>query len=165
VPRLRAAGELVRYPDLPEPFDPDPEVWLSVLREELAALEGERTVICHSLAVRLWLLFARDGAAAAAQRVLLVAPPCRDDIPAIRRFRPDGVMSEHVMRAAAQTRMVCAPDGDPYCPDTAPQVYGHLEVPTDLIEGGGHLNSDAGYGPWPALEAWALGKREDVAPR
>jgi predicted alpha/beta hydrolase family esterase len=128
-------------------------------------MSGERIVLCHSLGTRLWLLHAREGAADAAERVLLVAPPCADEIAAVARFRPDGVTAEDVRRAAGLTRMVCAPADDPYCAAGAPAVYGHLGIATDLIEGGGHLNTDAGYGPWPALEAWALGRRQDVAPR
>jgi predicted alpha/beta hydrolase family esterase len=119
-------------------------------------MEGERVVLCHSLACRLWLLHARDGAAAAAERVLLVAPPCRDDIPAVARFEPRGVVADDVRRAATLTRMLCS-DADPYCPAGAVSAYAHpLELDFELIPGGGHLNPDAGYGPWPAVEEWAL---------
>ena len=31
-----------------------------------------------------------------------------------------------------------------------------LELDYEVIAGGGHLNTDAGYGPWPDVEAWAL---------
>jgi predicted alpha/beta hydrolase family esterase len=155
----------VRYPDLPEPFDPQPADWLAVLAAELDAMDGERVVLCHSLGCRLWLLHASAGATDAAHRVLLVAPPCREDIPPVARFRPDGVSADDVRRAAGLTRMVCSPEGDPYCPDGAPNVYGELRITTDVIPGGGHLNPDAGYGAWPAVEQWALGEREDIGPR
>jgi predicted alpha/beta hydrolase family esterase len=48
--RLSAAGEFVRYPVLPDYDAPDLAEWLSVLRQELSALDGftERAVICHS---------------------------------------------------------------------------------------------------------------------
>jgi predicted alpha/beta hydrolase family esterase len=26
---------------------------------------------------------------------------------------------------------------------------------TDVLLGAGHINPEAGYGPWPAAEAWA----------
>jgi predicted alpha/beta hydrolase family esterase len=153
----------VRYPHLPEPFDPQPDEWLAALRPELAALEGERTVLCHSLACLLWLLHARAGGEPV-DRVLLVAPPCSGDVPAVVRFQPDGVTPEQVRAAAGSTRMVCAPDGDPYCPPGAPNVFGSLVTATDVIDGGGHLNTDAGYGPWPAVEQWAVGEREEIGP-
>ena len=35
-----------------------------------------------------------------------------------------------------------------------------LELVVDLLPGAGHLNVEAGYGPWPAMEAWALGEAD-----
>jgi predicted alpha/beta hydrolase family esterase len=154
--RLRERGERVRYPGLPDPFDPDPDTWRACLREELAALQGERVVLCHSLACRLWLLHARDNDGMAAERVLLVAPPCADEIEAVARFRPDGVSAAAVRRAAAQTLIVCS-DQDPYCSAGAVATYAEpLGVRYRLVPGAGHLNTDAGYGPWPWVEQWAL---------
>ena len=149
----------MRYPDLPEPFDPQPDEWLAALEPELAALDGERIVLCHSLGCLLWLLNARDGAKDAADRVLLVAPPCALDIEPIRRFWPKGVEAEHVRAAAGQTRMLCS-DADAYCPEGAASTFGiPLELDYEVIPGGGHLNTDAGYGPWPEVEEWALSGR------
>jgi predicted alpha/beta hydrolase family esterase len=48
-------------------------------------------------------------------------------------------------------RLVCS-DNDPYCPEGAANLYAG---PTDLLEGEGHINPDAGYGAWPAVEGWA----------
>ena len=155
----------MHYPELPHPFDPYPENWLSTLRNELDHLRGERIVLCHSLGTLLWLLHARSGAHGTAERVVLVAPPCTDEVEPVVRFRPDGVTPAQVQAAATTTRIVCAPSGDPYFPAGAPTVFGDLVPDLDLIDGGGHLNTDAGYGPWPAVEAWALGEREDVEAR
>jgi uncharacterized protein len=157
--RLGERGESVAYPDLPDPFDPQPDLWLAVLRSELAAMEGERIVLCHSLACRLWLLHAHAhvGSAHVAERVLLVAPPCVDNIEQVVRFDTFGVSGDDVRRAAPVTRMLCS-DADPYCPVGAVAVYGEpLELDYEVIPGGGHLNPDAGYGPWPEVEEWALG--------
>ena len=146
------------YPELPDPYDPRPDEWLAVLRDELAAMAGERIVLCHSLACLLWLLHARAHAAAgAAERVLLVAPPCTDAVEQVVRFHPDGVTGAQVRAAATSTRMLCS-DSDPYCPAGAASVFGKpLGLDYEVIEGGGHLNADAGYGPWPEVERWALG--------
>jgi serine hydrolase len=155
--RLRERGENVSYPDLPEPFDPHPEDWLAALEPELDAMTGERIVLCHSLACRLWLLHARAGATDVADRVLLVAPPCADDIEQVARFRPDGVGPGDVTRAAGTTLIVCS-DEDPYCAAGAVQTYAEpLAIEYELIPGAGHVNTDAGYGPWPWVETWALG--------
>ena len=85
-----------------------------------------------------------------------MAPACTDEIPAIVRFMPLGIDADRVRRAASVTRMLCS-DNDPYCPGGAAGVFGEpLELDYDVIAGGGHLNTDAGYGPWPEVERWAL---------
>jgi predicted alpha/beta hydrolase family esterase len=118
-------------------------------------MEGERIVLCHSLACLLWMLHARESGDRV-DRVLLVAPPCTEEVAPVVRFRPD--IDAQQMRAAAKTtRMLCS-DADPYCPAGAVAVFGEpLELDYDVIAGGGHLNPDAGFGPWPEVEAWALG--------
>jgi predicted alpha/beta hydrolase family esterase len=118
-------------------------------------MEDERIVLCHSLACLLWLLTAREGATDAADRVLLVAPPCTDEVEPVVRFRPDDVTSADVRRAAGYTEMFwSAPD--PYCPATAELAFPGLFEHSRRFPNGGHLNADAGYGPWPDVEAWAL---------
>lgn len=88
--------------------------------------------------------------------MLLVAPPCTDAVAAVVRFRPKGVTAAHVADAAAHTRMLCS-DADPYCPAGAAATFGDpLGLDYHVIPGGGHLNVDAGYGPFPAVEEWAL---------
>ena len=50
-------------------------------------------------------------------------------------------------------------DDDPYCPEGAAALYGEpLGLPVDLLDGAGHVNPDAGFGPWPAAEAWCYGE-------
>jgi hypothetical protein len=92
-----------------------------------------------------------------ADRVLLVAPPSAGaGMPEIEEFVPPPLDAEAVAIAARSTRMVCTPD-DPYCPGGAAALYAEpLGLPADEIPGGAHLNTDAGYGPWPAVEAWCL---------
>jgi uncharacterized protein len=150
--RLKADSERVAYPDLPDPDLPSPHAWRGVLDGELAALPaGDRIVICHSLACLLWLHHVAEGGAQA-DRLLLVAPPSQAaGLHEIDAFFP-------VPRPALQrgARLVCS-DDDPYCPEGADTLYaGPLGVPADVIAGGGHLNPEAGYGPWPAVEAWCL---------
>jgi hypothetical protein len=33
----------------------------------------------------------------------------------------------------------------------------------ELLPGAGHINVEAGYGPWPEMEAWCLGDRDALA--
>jgi predicted alpha/beta hydrolase family esterase len=114
-------------------------------------------VVCHSLACVLWLHHARRAAGPPVDRVLLVAPPsesvnCAD----LHGFFPLTVEPSDLGRAATGTRLVCS-DNDPYCPEGALRVYGEpLGIDTELIAGAGHINPEAGYGPWPEVERWCL---------
>ena len=102
-------------------------------------------MVCHSLACVLWLHHvAAEGAEA--ERVLLVAPPSPAGVPdVLSGFFPAPATEP------ANARLVCS-DDDPYCPEGAATLF---PGPADILPGQGHINPDAGYGPWPAVEAWA----------
>jgi predicted alpha/beta hydrolase family esterase len=164
--RLRRAGETVAYPDLPSPFAPTLAAWRAALEGALRELPGEPVVVAHSLACILWLHHAAQPVleGGRAERVLLVAPPSPAGAPrAILPFFPAPVLPHRVAAAAQETRLVYAPD-DPFCPEGAEAVYGEpLGLDADVLPGGGHINTLAGYGPWPQVEAWCYGARA-VAP-
>jgi predicted alpha/beta hydrolase family esterase len=157
--RLRERGERVSYPHLPDPFDPHPSDWERALRAELSALD-EPVVLCHSLACLLWLRASAHPDGRLASRVLLVAPPWRDDLAPVARFLEHGARARDVSRAGAET-LIVGSDDDPYCPPGAVATYGEpLGIPAHVIAGAGHINTDAGYGEWPEVEAWALGEAQ-----
>ena len=155
--RLLGHGVPVSYLDLPDPDRPKLGSWLGALEGELARLGPTGlAVACHSLGAVTWLHLAARSERRLAERVLLVAPPSAGaTVPEISEFVPAPLDSAAVARAAGSTRVVCAATGDPYRPE-GPERYEPLGVPIDVIEGGGHLNTDAGYGPWPAAESWCL---------
>jgi predicted alpha/beta hydrolase family esterase len=159
--RLAAAGEHVRFPELPDPEYPDASEWAAAIRSELDAMEPERTVVCHSLACLLW---AREAATIAASgpvdRVLLVAPPCPvTPIPGVRDLYPTQLDPAAVARSA-RTTLVVGSDRDPYCPAGHERSFARpLSLPIEVLEGAGHINPESGFGPWPAVEAWCLEDR------
>jgi uncharacterized protein len=149
--RLRDAGETVAYPDLPSPERPELPAWRAALEEALGSLPAQPTVIAHSLGCLLWL---HHGAGDRAGRVLLVAPPSLAGAPPpLHPWFP----VELDPATAGDARLVCAPD-DPYCPEDAARLYGTpLGIPVDVLPRCGHVNPDAGFGPWPEVEAWCYG--------
>ena len=166
--RLRAGGAWVSFPELPDNEEPRLAAWQDVLDgelDQLAAGGGERVILTHSLGAVLWLWHTRRiDVALRPDRVLLVAPPCTSaEYPQIAEFLPPDTDRDAVAFAAGETRLVCS-DDDPHCPGGAAAVYAEpLGLEVEVIPGAGHLNTDAGYGPWPHLEAWCLGKRPGVA--
>jgi uncharacterized protein len=147
----------VRYPGLPSPDTPLLDDWLAALDSTVAGLPaGGYDVVCHSLAVLLWLhRTARGPVTPRPNRVLLVAPPSpRTAIPELASFVPVPLDVEAVRQNADGTVLVCA-DDDPYCPEGAALAYGRpLKLPVTVLPGAGHINVAAGYGPWPAVEQW-----------
>lgn len=165
---LRDAGCHVQLPELPDPMTPDLGAWRTTLEAELSTLTaagGERVVVCHSLGCVLWLHHAagRPATSPRVDRVVLNAPPA--PLGELPSFFPVPLAAEPVAAAAGLTRLVCS-DDDPYCPGGAVKRYAEpLALPHDLLPGQGHLNVDAGYGPWPAMRDWCLGARDDLAVR
>ncbi len=156
--RLTDGAQDVRFPDLPDAADPQPDAWEQAVRAEVAAAGPDCTVLCHSLACLTWLRIASSADRQLAARVALVAPPHTTEVPAVVRFKLARLVPKAVHVAAGETRIVWAPD-DEYCPGGAAKSFGApLRISGDRIERGGHLNTDAGYGPWPGIEAWALGQ-------
>ena len=164
--QLRDAGEQVRLPELPDPMTPTLAAWRAALDAELQDGAGDDlTVVCHSLGCILWLHHATapDRVAVRPRRVLLNAPP--GPLGELPTFFPVPLDPGAVMAAAGATRLVCS-DEDPYCPGGAVAAYAEpLGLPYDLLPGQGHLNVDAGYGPWPAMLDWCLGRRQDIVAR
>jgi predicted alpha/beta hydrolase family esterase len=160
--RLRSLDATVAYPDLPDAEAPQPRSWLEALVGELDALATPPVVLCHSLACLLWLHHAAAGGKPA-ERVLLVAPPSLAGAPeTLASFFPAPLDAAALAASAPEGARLVHSDNDPFCPEGAGELYARaLGVPADLLPGRGHLNPDAGLGPWPQVEAWA---REGTVP-
>ncbi|MET7481056.1 alpha/beta hydrolase [Streptomyces sp. NPDC005648] len=156
--RLRELGHQVAHPQLPDPDQPELDVWLGELTAHLRALDpaAERVVLAHSLSVVLWLHAVDRGLPGlAVDRVLLVAPPSPTvlaGIPEIAGFAPPPRPS-----ALPGPTLLAAGDDDPYCSEGAKAAYGDpLGIPTVILPGAAHLDLDAGYGEWPSVLDWCL---------
>ncbi|MCW2965363.1 MAG: putative hydrolase [Actinomycetia bacterium] len=150
-------GHEVRYPALPEPDAPELEQWLCALQAELAALTGEqRVVVCHSLACLLWFHAAERGIGSRVDRLLLVAPPASERVPdGGASFRLDSLDAAAVRASVVGEIAIACSDDDPYNPAGAQSLYGDpLGITATIVEGGGHITPDTGYGPWPFATEW-----------
>ena len=155
--QLTEAGREVRFPELPNPDHPDLVDWQRALNDSLAGLPDDGfDVVAHSLGAILWLhhALAADGAPRPA-RVALIALPVAELLPAEAvSFAPVPLDIDAIRKAADGTVLVGG-DDDPYCPGGIARVYGApLKMAATVIAGGGHLNLDSGFGPWPAVLDW-----------
>lgn len=78
-------------------------------------------------------------------------------IPEVAAFaRPEVTAAALAAGCRGRIRLV-GTDNDPYNePGAAVTVGQALEVDTDVVSGGAHLDLDAGYGSWPSVLAWCL---------
>jgi predicted alpha/beta hydrolase family esterase len=157
--QLVEQGHHVRYPALPEPDAPELEQWLSALQAELSAPAGEqRVVVCHSLACLLWFRAAERGIGSPVDRLLLVAPPASERVPASgTSFRVDSIDAAAVRASVVGEIAIACSDDDPYNPAGAQSLDGDpLGLTARIFAGAGHITPDTGYGPWPFAAEWCL---------
>lgn len=177
---LRARGHVARLRKLPAPNAPRLAAWQAALDERLANISsddpevrgekgdpsGELVVVAHSLGTRLWLAHASRDAAAPilADRVALVVPP-RLPADADRSVFPDVDLPAVRPELAARHTRVVLSETDHWWPSLGAQaaIAEPLGLPVDVIGEAGHVEPADGYGPWPAMLAWCLGERDDIA--
>lgn len=151
---LRQRGERVCRPLLPDPERPSRATWLRIARSELAAMAGERIVICHSLGALAWIHLS-PTLEQPVDRLLLASPPEDAEV-------PDGGEEFHVgevdpgpLRASCARRIrIVRGEHDPYSPGGVPGWAAAAGCEVDAIAGAEHLNPDDGHGEWPSLLAW-----------
>jgi predicted alpha/beta hydrolase family esterase len=129
--------------------EPVCDEWVAALDAAIVAAAQPVVLVAHSLGCLTVAHHARRHARAV-RGALLVAPPNADDptfSPAIKGFRP--IPREPLPFPS----IVVAADDDWYMdPDTARALAAAWGSRFVLLEKAGHINADAGFGPWPAGE-------------
>lgn len=166
---LTQAGARVHYPKMPDPMAPNLPAWLAKLDEEMNEIGSDPslTVVCHSLGAITWLHHAPRSTKRIADRVLLVAPPYvlpgaapTDAPPGVEAFFPPPLDAGAVARAARETHLI-ASDTDDYATFEQTKAYAdRLQTPIHLLAGAGHISPYWGYGEWPWVRDWCLGKAD-----
>jgi predicted alpha/beta hydrolase family esterase len=123
---------------------PKLDVWKRELKSALREFQPD-IVICHSLANTLWLHSVNE--IEAIKKLYLVAPPSFTcEIEELKEFFPLVVPNT---TASDETLLVCSTN-DPYMSiEEANKIQKILNVPMQIIENGGHINTDSGFGEWP----------------
>lgn len=148
--KLHARGDAVLFPQLPNANQPRRATWLAaldgVLRDNTDA--EPLTVLTHSLGGVLWLHYAALHPEVKTKRVFLVAPPPDDcGMTQIADFFP---LPPPPLPLNVANYLVVASDNDQYISFGKFKAFSSsYGIPLHLISGSGHINTSAGFGPWP----------------
>ncbi|MDY7562871.1 alpha/beta hydrolase [Pseudomonas sp. 10B1] len=122
--------------------------WVERLNQEISAADGEVVLVAHSLACTLVTRWAQQYPEVRKVRgALLVAPSDTE----AESYPPgtSGFVPMSTQRLPFSTIMV-ASTNDPYVTHDRAKAFGRLWG-SELVwvENAGHINGQAGYGPWP----------------
>ena len=142
--RLGAAASRVPQQDW---MLPERTAWVSTLAHEIEQAPQPVVVIAHSVGC-LAAVFAVEQAVPAAMVLVSPADTERPGAPeSLRSFAP--VPMRHLPVPA----LMITSDNDPYCSLERARSFAQAwHADLEVVAGAGHINSDAGYGPWP--EGW-----------
>lgn len=128
---------------------PDLNMWKQELKNHLHDFNPD-IVVCHSLANILWFHLCLDAGIKQVQKLYLVAPPSLNcKIQELKSFFPLNVPTN----LHAKEVLMVASTNDPYMSlDEAKSLQKSLGIKMKVLQDGGHINADSGYGEW----SWIL---------
>lgn len=128
---------------------PERDAWTGVLEQTIRRTAPPVVILAHSIGC-IATIFAVQTVPVAA--VVLVAPADaeRANAPgALHTFTPIPMEPLHM------PALLVASDSDAYCSlDRARAFAGAWKADLEIVTGGGHMNADAGFGPWP--DGWLM---------
>lgn len=152
---LVTMGAPVAFPALPAPTAPEKDVWVAALGDILDGEHGPVTVVAHSLGCWAVDHYVAQKGSERLRAALLVAPPSPYSLfEPIQSFLPPP-QSKAAWSAVAESTLVVGSDNDDYAgPEEFEALARALDVSFELLEGAGHINAPAGFGPWPFALQW-----------
>lgn len=125
--------------------NPQKGIWLEELKQELQEFKPT-IVVCHSIANTLWFHACQEKGIKKLQKLFLVAPPSFEcDIKELNSFFPCEIPAE----LHAKESLLITSTNDPYMSQSeAINLQQKLNIPIKIIENGGHINTQSGFGEW-----------------
>jgi predicted alpha/beta hydrolase family esterase len=128
---------------------PDRTAWVNMLEETIRRTPAPVVILAHSIGCVATVLAVKAVPVAG---VVLVAPADaeRSNAPvALHTFTPIP------MEPLATPALLVTSDSDPYCAlDRAEAFAQSWKADLEIVNDGGHINDDAGFGPWP--DGWLM---------
>ena len=157
---LKKQGVPAAYPELPRKDTPVLAEWLEVFSAQVECFRPD-ILVGHSLGVLLILHALDMNPDLRFRKIALVAPPAFNlPIPEAETFFP---VPDSVIRHRTEEGILLCSDNDPWCPlDQSRYIEAHLGFFTKRLHGKGHINPEAGFGPWPEMFEWVVQPSADA---
>jgi predicted alpha/beta hydrolase family esterase len=155
---LRQCHVPVAFPELPDPRQPQKDVWVAALADVVAQANGVPvTFVCHSLGCWAVDHLVAERGAHGVHAALLVAPPSPYLLfEPVESFLPPPRQRAAWAPIAGRSLLVGSDDDEFTSAEELEEIARTLGVRCHLIPGAGHINTDAGYGPWPFVIDWLV---------
>lgn len=149
---------VVSFPELPNKDEPKLDEWLEYLDNEIKHFKPD-IVVCHSLANILWFHYTSNYEMKELEKLMLVSPVSPScDIEELQTFFPYPIPQD----LRAQTKIMASGDNDKYISlDELYHLSNILQIGLKVIENGGHLNVESGYGKLDCAYDWIVGCKEE----
>lgn len=152
---LRRRAMPVQFPELPDPAEPQKDVWV----EALAGLVDESaepvTFVCHSLGSWAVDHMLAERGAANVHAALLVAPPSPYLVfEPVDSFIPPPCQRVAWEPLAARSLIVASDNDDFVAVEEVAEIGKILGIRHKILHGAGHINIASGFGPWPLALEW-----------
>jgi predicted alpha/beta hydrolase family esterase len=141
----------VFFPDFPNKDLPKYEEWLPFLKKEFDMIQPD-IVVCHSLANILWFHFVSKYDISVIKKLMLVSPVRKNcKIKELETFFPYPIPTN----LKAKEIIMVGSTNDPFMDeDEIMDLQSQLNVGLKIIEDGGHINTDSGYGKLSCAFDW-----------
>lgn len=153
---LKNRGVAAAYPELPHKDTPVLGECLKVFADHLESFQPD-VLVGHSLGVLLILHALDMNPDLWFRKIALVAPPAfNQSIPEAKSFFP---VPECTLSDRAEESLLVCSDNDPWCPvDESKRIEALLGIRTQRLPSKGHINPEAGFGPWQEMMDWVLNR-------
>jgi len=143
----------VSFPTLPDKDNPKLDKWLEYLKTEMEHFKPN-IIVCHSLANILWFHYLNRFDIKPIEKLMLVSPVSPNcQIEELKTFFPYKVPES----LKAKEVIMASSDNDPYMDiDEVYLLKDILGISLKVIENGGHINTQSGYGKLDCAYDWIV---------
>ena len=152
---LRRREIAVQFPELPDPAEPQKDVWVEHLTHLVDASDEPVTFVCHSLACWAVDHMLAERGSDNVHAALLVAPPSPYLVfEPVDSFIPPPRQRVAWAALAARSLIISSENDEFASAEEVAEVGKIIGIRHKILRGAGHINVASGFGEWPLALEW-----------